>query len=412
MMTAPKEPEMQPMRACTISRDIQVFDMLIEDMEAALGQAWGDLTFTDALAYLSQPEARGLDFIALALDDADQDRLPQALDIVRTAVGQGIRVILVAEDLGTAALHQLMRAGAAEFIPYPLPEGELAEAIARLEPAPEPELPPAQMRTTLEATGDYNGAIFAVHGLAGGTGASTLAVNLAWELANIDRATPPRVCLIDLDLQFGAASTYLDLPRRDAVLEMLQDTESMDSESFMTALLAYEEKLHVLTAPSDMVPLDLIGPEDVSRVLDTAAANFDYVVVDMPTTLVQWTETVLEAAHVYFCMIELDMRSAQNAVRLKKALQAEELPFDKTRFVVNRGPKRLDLTGRSRIKTMAESLAISIDIQLPDGGKVVTQASDHGLPLAEAAAKSPLRKEIQTLAASLHAINLSDEKAA
>jgi pilus assembly protein CpaE len=34
---------------------------------------------------------------------------------------------------------------------------------------------------------------------------------------------------------------------------------------------------------------------------------------------------------------------------------------------------------------------------LPDGGKQVTQANDHGLPLAETAAKNPLRKEIQKL---------------
>ena len=51
---------------------------------------------------------------------------------------------------------------------------------------------------------------------------------------------------------------------------------------------------------------------------------------------------------------------------------------------------------------MAESLEISIEVQLPDGGKVITQASDHGQPLAVGAAKNPLRKEIMKLAASLH----------
>ena len=42
-----------PIVACTISRDVQNFDLLIEDMESALGDAWGDLSFEDAPAFLS-----------------------------------------------------------------------------------------------------------------------------------------------------------------------------------------------------------------------------------------------------------------------------------------------------------------------------------------------------------------------
>ena len=103
-------------------------------------------------------------------------------------------------------------------------------------------------------------------------------------------------------------------------------------------------------------------------------------------------------------MIELDMRSAQNALRLKRALQAEELPFNKLRFALNRAPKFTDLNGKSRVKRMGESLGISIDLQLPDGGKPVMQSGDHGLPLANSAAKNPLRREIAKLAKSLHSL--------
>ena len=123
-------------------------------------------------------------------------------------------------------------------------------------------------------------------------------------------------------------------------------------------------------------------------------------------------ETVLNAAHVYFSLMELDMRSAQNALRLKRALQSEDLPFEKLRFALNRAPKFTDLSGKSRVKRMAESLGISIDLQLPDGGKPVTQCGDHGMPMAASAAKNPLRKEIAKLAQSLHELGQSEAKAA
>jgi len=161
-----------------------------------------------------------------------------------------------------------------------------------------------------------------------------------------------------------------------------------------------------------MLPLDLISSEDVSRIIDVARNNFDYVIIDMPSTLVQWSEVILNAAHVYFATMELDMRSAQNALRLKRALQAEELPYEKLRYVLNRAPKFTDLSGKSRVKRLSESLDIAIEVQLPDGGKVVAQGADHGQPLAETAAKNPLRKEIAKLAASLLEIGQSDAKAA
>ena len=64
-----------PLVACTISRDVQNFDLLIEDMETELGEAWGDLSFEDARHFFRQPESSDLKFIAIALDHADEVNL-------------------------------------------------------------------------------------------------------------------------------------------------------------------------------------------------------------------------------------------------------------------------------------------------------------------------------------------------
>lgn len=387
--------------ACTISRDVQNFDLLIEDMEAALGDAWGDLSFEDAIPFLAQPEAKGLRFVTIAMDAEDEDNLVEISTVIKAAKESDIKVILIAEDVSPTSLHQLLRDGGDEFVPYPLPENELANAIERVLTVREPTAPTENTRNA-GITGEREGVVIPVHGIAGGTGATVLAVNLAWELATVDKKDPPKVCLLDLDFQFGSASTYLDLPRREAVLEMLTDTASLDSESFMGALLTFEDKLHVLTSPMDMIPLDMITPEDISRILQLATAHFDYVVVDMPSTIVEWSQVLLEASHAYFATIELDMRSAQNTLRLKRALQSEDLPFEKIRFALNRAPGFTDMNGKSRVKRLSESLGIAIELLLPDGGKPVMQSADHGTPMAMSAAKNPLRKEISKLAKSIH----------
>lgn len=411
MSSAMPPPQTTPIVACTISRDVQNFDLLIEDMETELGESWGDLGFSEVIAFLRQPESDAMEFFALAMDKEDEDNLVLISEVIAQAKARNIKVILIAEDVTPASLHSLLRNGADEFVPYPLPESELAQAIERVR-APDVPVVTQPAAPNLQAGTQKDGAVLAVHGLAGGTGATTLAVNLAWELATISGEKSPSVCLLDFDLQFGAVSTFLDLQRRDVVYEMLSDTESMDEESFAQSLLTYQDKMEVLTAPADMLPLDLVSPEDISRIIAMARSHFDYVVIDMPSTLVQWSETVLQESHVYFATLELDMRSAQNTLRFKRALQAEELPIEKLRYAVNRAPKFTDLSGKTRNKRMSENLDISIELQLPDGGKPVPQGSDHGLPLAMTAPKNPLRKEIAKLAASIHQLKDDQAKAA
>ncbi len=396
--------DVAPIVACTISRDVQNFDLLIEDMEAELGESWGDLSFDDARLFLGQPDAEGLEFVAIAIDQEDEDQLAVISELIKTAVSSKVKVIVIAEDVSPAGLHQLLKLGAEEFVPYPLPDGALHEAIERLRRPPEVQ---ASTPHTTKAKGDKDGVVIAVQGMAGGVGATTFAVNLSWELANIDKDDPPSVCLLDLDLQFGSAATYLDLSRREAVYELLSDTESMDHESFLQALVLFNEKLSVLTAPAEMLPLDIVGPEDIERVLEAAKSNFDYVIIDMPSTVVAWTEVVLHSAHVYFAPLEIDMRSAQNTLRMIRALKSEELPVEKLRFVMNRAPKFTDMSGKARVKRLGESLDIDIEVQMPDGGRQITESTDHGQPLAETAAKNPYRKEILKLAQQMHELNVS-----
>jgi pilus assembly protein CpaE len=387
---------------------VQIFDLLIDDIEAELGEAWGDLSFLEAQTFLNQPDAETLEFVAIAIDDEDEPEIELVCSIIRLAKSKDIKVMLIAEDVSPAALHKLLQSGTDDFVPYPLPERAFHDSLARIRsntPAPAEigdHVSEGAESIQPTTTDIKDHVLFAVQSMAGGTGATTLAVNLAWELANIDKKLSPSVCLLDLDLQFGSTSTYLDLPRREVIYEVLSDAQTMDVDAFKQALLSFNQRLSVFTAPSDILPLDIIGQEEVKALLRLARETFDVVVVDMPSTIVSWSETVMNEADVYFATLELDMRSAQNTMRFIKALQAEGLPTDKLHYVLNRAPRNLDLSGKGRVKRLAESLDIELKTQLPDGTKQVSQACDHGVPLADMARKNPLRKEILKLAKTLH----------
>ncbi|MFZ1662015.1 MAG: pilus assembly protein CpaE, partial [Paracoccaceae bacterium] len=204
------QPEPAPILACTISRDVSNFDLLIEDMETELGESWGDLTFSDAMLFLNQPDAQSLEFVAIAVDNHDESDLARISGIITTAKERGIKVILIADEVSPIALHQLLKLGADGFVPYPLPENALHEAIERLHQIANAELvDPNVHAPAFKGKGDRDGVILPVHSLAGGAGATTFAVNLAWELATVQKENPPRVCILDFNFQFGSVSTYL-----------------------------------------------------------------------------------------------------------------------------------------------------------------------------------------------------------
>ncbi|MEM7643287.1 MAG: AAA family ATPase [Pseudomonadota bacterium] len=416
-------PEPEPLRAVTVSRDVQEFDLLIEDMEAELGEAWGDLDFTEATAFLQQDDAKALEFVVVAVDQDDEPRLSTVGAVINHAKRAGLRVVLVAEGLGPMAMHELLRAGADDFAPYPLPEKALADAIARIR-APGMADSADMMRragadmiegaaaadmasTALSPTGGGRigtgeAGLFAFQTASGGGGATTLAVNLAWELSNIAGAQSPKVLLIDLGLQFGSVATYLDLPRKPMIYDLLTDVSSMDEQAFRQALSLYKDKLAVFTAPADVLPLDLIGPEEVTALLKLARATFDIVIVDMPNTLTSWTDTVLTESDLYYLVCELEVRSAQNALRFQKLLQAEGIPSNSLAYILNRAPGKMDMTGRSRIDKMADSLDIKFRAVFPDGGRPVTDANDQALTLRESLPRAPLTKEVNKFAQDIN----------
>ena len=328
-------------------------------------------------------------------DAAEPARMDRLAGLVGSVSAAGVPVILLVRDLPPAAMHRLMRAGATDFAPVPLPIGALAESLARLV-AKEAEAAPAP------ASRPRDGLVHAVYGVAGGVGATTYAVNLAWEIATFAKKTDLKVCLLDLDLQYGSVATYLDLERRDAVFELLSDMENADSQGLRSAMLEAGDRLSVLTAPADALPLDMLSPTSVQRLLRLASDSFDVVVADMPRTLTLWTETVLQASQRFHVVLESDIRSAHNMLRLQRTLKAEELPVDKIDAILNRAPGFGDFAGRARVKKMAETLGMEYSLTLPEGGRAVLQACDAGTPLEQAVSGNALRKEIRKAAKSIY----------
>ena len=361
-------------------------------LDEAFGKdCWTFTTYqnvADALEAGARSEEDGVGYFVVGVQDDDDATLRIANEQITAASELGRKVILLAEALNPASLHGLMRAGAGDFAPLPLPAGALNDCVARL----------SLGGAVISHGGARRGLVFPVYGAAGGVGASTLVINLAWETARAVEKSGRRVALMDFNFQYGSVATYLDLPRREAIYELLSDTSTIDEEGFSQALTNYANKMAVLTAPMDALPLDIIGPDDVRSMINLARVNYDFIFIDLPQTLAHWSDLVLTEAEVFYAVMESDMRSAQNMLRFIRAVKAEDLPIEKIAVCLNRAPSFTDLSGKTRSRRLEESLGVEFAHRLPDGGKAVAQACDQGSPLASGAKGNALRKEIRKMA--------------
>lgn len=389
-----RDSEPAEIEALVIADDIDAFDELAHDLDLEFGAGqWELLAMEDASEVFGG--STSAEFVIIAVSSENEASIERMAELIRHATENGLFVVLVVGEISNRIMHRLFREGAREFAPYPDTEGAFPDAVNRLRLArshnTEPGLP-VPVRS---------GKVIGVYGAAGGVGATTFAVNLAWEVAVGSRKQGRRVALLDFNFQYGAVATYLDVPRREAVYELVSDASNLDQTGLMQALSTYKDRLHVLTAPRDALPLDIVSPSDVASIVKLAQDAFDYVIIDMPQALMNWSEQVYVASDVFYALMEIDMRSAQNMFRFIRTLKSEDMSLDKLRFVLNRAPGMTDLGGKGRVRRVADSLGLTFNHLLPDGGKQVVNACDQGVPLMEAAKSNPLRKEIAKAAESV-----------
>lgn len=353
---------------------------------------WMEATVKRAGAVLGRQGEDAPDLVVVGVDAdhaASMEAIGKAIEGLKKS---GAFLILVVQDLNAQALHTLMRAGADEFLPYPAPDGALADAVRKVRSQADAPVAGARKR---------KGRILPVYHVAGGAGASTFAVNLAWELAQKGRKSQEKTVLLDLDFQYGSTSTYLDLQRREAIFELISNPSALDDEGFQQVITDYRGHLSVMTPPSDALPLDIATPNVIGTLLKLAAKSFDNIVIDMPLALTPWSDLVLSESTTFYVVSELDMRSAQNMMRFLRILRSEDLPLEKVQLVLNRSPGFWNFAGKTRAQRIEESLGIPFAYRLPDGGEGVVGACDQGAPLAIAAWRNPLRSAIRKIATEL-----------
>lgn len=211
-------------------------------------------------------------------------RTAQALS---DACDAGLAVISSADDLDT--MRRVMNAGAHDFATLPLSDDELRDAARRAAST-------AGRRTTSGSTEKKSsnaGRVVTVAGARGGVGKSTIAANLAIEIA---RTTQAAVVIADLDLLFGSVAMMLDTLPEIGLQEWKRDRVRHTSAAVSPYLTETKAGVRLLAAPTDPDASLEITASDVSDLISDLSSTYDYVVVDTAPGFSEVTAAALERA--------------------------------------------------------------------------------------------------------------------
>jgi pilus assembly protein CpaE len=320
-----------------------------------------------------------VDLIVVGLPE-DPERSLTVLDwLEKLPRTNGERVLAIGTAGDTKLVLRALRGGVDDYLDETDLEAELMAALGR-------------WRATLVRR-EEAGKVIAVLASSGGSGSSTLAVNIATVLAKQHKTA----ALLDLNLEAGDLASLLDLKPTYTLADLCHNIARMDRTLFERSLTRHHSGVHLLAAPIHYDDIARVTPEGVHQALALAKSSFPYVVVDLDHSFRPEQVEVLRDADIVLLVFRLEFASLRNARRALEHVERLGIHRDRIRLVVNRygQPKEIPFSKAE------EALGMKIFHYVPDDPKAINRANNNGVPVVLEAPRTYVSRSVTKLTAEL-----------
>lgn len=298
-----------------------------------------------------------------------------------------LSVVLVS-DPDPAFLLQAMRAGIRDIIS---PASDPAQIRVLLERAcqsfasrhrsQEPKQP--------GSPGSPKGLVIGVFSPKGGVGKTTIATNIAIGLGKI---APMSVVIVDLDLQFGDVASGLYLNPEHTVTDAVSPAAAQDSLVLKAFLTVHPGSIYALCAPQNPVEADDIAPEQIRRLLEQLAEEFQYVVVDTAPGFPEIGLAAMEHCTDVVWVSGMDIPSVRGLRSGLDVLGRLNILPEARHVVLNMADAKAGLT----VQDVESTIGAPVDVSIPRS-RAVAFSTNRGIPVLQEPVKDPATKGLRQL---------------
>jgi pilus assembly protein CpaE len=294
---------------------------------------------------------------------ANKDALVDQLDELSQYCDAGTKVIILGKVNDIILYRQLMARGVSEYLVWPFSVVDFVQAISHLFRGPGAK--PV-------------GRVVSVMGAKGGVGASTIAHNLAWQIAQgLEMAT----IVADLDLGFGTAALDFNQDPPQGVAEAVFAPERVDSTLVDRLLSKCGENLSLLAAPAMLDRMYDFSETSFDSLIDTVRASTPWVVLDIPHSWNAWTRRMLVGGDEVIVVASPDLANLRNAKNIMDNIRGARPHDHPPRLVLN----GVGMAKRPEISVSDFAKTIEIDpvAVFPHDAKLFGSAANNGQMIAE-----------------------------
>ncbi|RJG17807.1 AAA family ATPase [Massilia cavernae] len=287
--------------------------------------------------------------------------------------------IVLSEVHTLAFLMEAMRAGVREVLPWQVSADALFPAVARID------------EKLLQHT-HANGKVLAFVSCKGGSGATFLATNLGYALAEL---AGKRVALVDLNLQFGDASLFLADQKPVATLaDVALQIHRLDASLLASSMMNVTPNFSVLAAPDNPGHAGDILPEHIDALLRLARRHYDFVILDVGRSLDPVSLRALDQADTVFPVLQTTLPYIRDGKRLIEVFRSLGYPKEKIQVIVNRHEKKSDI----KLHDLERACATTVTMSVPNHYETAAASVNQGVPVMKLAKNSPIARALKTMA--------------
>ena len=275
-----------------------------------------------------------------------------------------------------------LRLGAKEFLPKPVLREDLVRVLSMLASiSPENEVSQSKIIT--------------VYSNKGGIGKTTIAVNLAAELAKV---TKDKVALVDLNLQLGDISTFLNLNPPFDVNYVIRRLIDKEENILIKGFEKYKDlSLYVLSDPSYIEQSESITTQQITTLFSALKKVFPYIVVDMSSSIDSISLKILDSSDWIMFTTIVNIPAIRNAQRCLNLFRSRKYPSNKVKIVINRYMENDEI----KIEDIENTLGESVYWKIPNNYFTIMEAINKGVSISEVNAESNIGNSFRDFAAKV-----------
>ncbi len=304
------------------------------------------------------------------------DEIAESLKLVTS------KIIITSVNYSTNTIIKALRLGAKEFLPKPVLREDLIRVMTMLSSI-SPDSETSQSK------------IITVYSNKGGIGKTTIAVNLASELAKI---TKNKVALVDLNLQLGDISTFLNInPPFDVnyVIKRLLDKEE---NVFIKGFEKYKDtSLYVLSDPSYIEQSESITTQQITDLFAALKKVFPYIVVDMSSSIDPISLKILDSSDWILFTTIVNIPAIRNAQRCLNLFRSRKYPKDKVKIIINRYMENDEI----KIEDIENTLGEQVYWKIPNNYFTIMEAINKGTIISDVNSESNIGNSFRDFASKV-----------